>query len=344
MTKRLGPGGLSLLVDHPNQIHSVYRLKDESGIAPQIYLKVDMGYGRAGVLPQSQVASQLISDILSAEEVGAAVFCGLYSHGGNSYYGNDIASTVDVLRQEFEALLVTAEEVKSSSPSKKLILSVGATPTTTSVRNLLLQESAMTTDEKTATHALRATIAAIKTIDCEVELHAGVYPVLDIQQLATRALPTAGPHQMLSWSDLGLTILAEVVSIYPGRGKDGRPEVLIAAGSLALGREPCKAYSGWGIVSPWKIEKARMPDFGPDMHDEWQVGRISQEHGILTWHGTWKGNEEDVSPPTIGQKLRVWPNHACIAGAGFDWYLVIDSETNANESKIIDVWPRWRGW
>jgi D-serine ammonia-lyase len=335
VSKQLGLGGLSLLVDHPDQLPSVYKIQELSGNLPQIYIKIDMGYGRAGVPLQSQVASQLISDVLQAEEVGAAIFYGLYTHAGQSYYGKDRASAVDLLRQEFEALLVTAEQVKSATPREKLVLSVGATPTSTSIRNLLVKESALTTAEQTAISALKGTIRTIRSKDCEVELHAGVYPVLDVQQLATHALST----KMLSWSDLALTIVVEVTSIYPGRGKGGRSEALIAAGSLALGREPCKAYSGWGIVSPWNIPNTQNPIAGPEDHEGWQVGRISQEHGILTWSGN-----VEPSPLAIGQKIRIFPNHAYISGAGFDYYLVFDSQMVGSEDKIIDVWPRWRGW
>jgi D-serine ammonia-lyase len=335
VSRQLGPGGLSLLIDHPDQLSSIYRIKEQSGNLPQIYIKIDMGYGRAGVLPQSQVASQLISDVLHAEEVGAAEFCGLYTHAGQSYYGNDSASAVDLLRQEFEALLVTAELVRSAAPREKLVLSVGATPTTTSIRNLLVQESALTTDEQTAIAALKGTIQEIKSRDFEVELHAGVYPVLDVQQLATHALSSP----MLSWVDLALTIMVEVASIYPGRAKGGRSEALIAAGSLALGREPCKAYSGWGVVSPWNIPNTQYSKARPEDHEGWGVGRISQEHGILMWSG-----DGEPSSLTVGQKVRIFPNHACVAGACFDWYLVFDSELAGNENKIIDVWLRWRGW
>jgi D-serine deaminase-like pyridoxal phosphate-dependent protein len=335
VSKQLGPAGLSLLVDHPDQLPSVYKIKELSGNLPQLYIKIDMGYSRAGVPPQSQAASQLISDVLQAEEIGAAVFHGLYTHAGQSYYGNDRASAVNLLRQELEALLVTAELVKSSTPREKLILSIGATPTTTSIRNLLVQESTLTTDEQMAIAALKGTIHEIKSKDYEVELHAGVYPILDVQQLATHALSSP----MLGWSDLALTIMAEVAGVYPGRGEGGRSEALIAAGSLALGHEPCKAYPGWGIVSPWNITDAQFPKAGPEDHEGWQVGRISQEHGILTWNG-----DRVPLPLVIGQKVRIFPNHACVAGACFDWYLVFDSDKSGSENRIVDVWPRWRGW
>jgi D-serine ammonia-lyase len=82
-----------------------------------------------------------------------------------------------------------------------------------------------------------------------------------------------------------------------------------------------------------------MPSTGPESHVGWHVGRISQEHGILVWSG--ESHPEELS---VGQKVRVWPNHACVAGAGFGWYLIVDETRVGREDEIIDVWPRWRGW
>ena len=28
----------------------------------------------------------------------------------------------------------------------------------------------------------------------------------------------------------------------------------------------------------------------------------------------------------VGEKVMIWPNHACIAGLGFGWYFVVDGE------------------
>jgi D-serine deaminase-like pyridoxal phosphate-dependent protein len=78
-----------------------------------------------------------------------------------------------------------------------------------------------------------------------------------------------------------------------------------------------------------------MPVTGPEEHVGWTVGRVTQEHGILAWNGK-AGEEERLE---VGQKVRIWPNHACIAGVGFGWYLVVDGG-----DEIVDVWPRWRGW
>lgn len=161
---------------------------------------------------------------------------------------------------------------------RPLILSVGATPTATSIQNII-GASAHSSSSHQKTLDLKSCIERIKK-KYEIEVHAGVYPILDLQQLATRASPSASvgsaptvdaspsaSSQSVSTADLGLTILAEVVSLYSERGSS---EALVAAGSLALGREPCKSYSGWGVVSPW----SRSSGIGGSPSG-WIVGRIS---------------------------------------------------------------------
>ncbi|EPE24722.1 PLP-binding barrel [Glarea lozoyensis ATCC 20868] len=336
LNKSLGQNGLSLMVDHPTQLESVIAIHKATSIAPSIFLKIDMGGRRAGVVPETEACSQLITSILSLEKAGQAIFLGLYSHAGHSYSSNSQDSALDYLRLEFESLLTTLSTVHAQSPSKQLILSVGATPTTTSIRNLLLPN----TPETPAITALKKTISQIQSQNALIEIHAGVYPLLDCQQLATNALPTTGPNAQLTFNDIAFTIIAEVASLYPSRGTDGTAEALLGAGSLALGREPCKAYSGWGILTPWNRVGVSMPSVPLEEYKGWKVGRISQEHGILTWDGE-KGEEE---PLEVGMKVRVWPNHACIAGRGFDWYFVVDGGREGREDEIVDVWPRWRGW
>lgn len=167
-----------------------------------------------------------------------------------------------------------------------------------------------------------------------------------MQQLAAHASEPA----VMTADDIAISVVAEVASVYPGRGRSSTTEALINAGTLALGREPVadkgatpgRDYAGWGFLMPWGSLSANPlpgPNF-PRVHDGWQVGRISQEHGILTW----QGKPEEEVPLEYGQRVRVWPNHSCIAGAGFEWYLVVDGRRDGREDEVVDVWPRWRGW
>ena len=306
-----------------------------SNVELGVFIKIDTGYERAGVKTSSQAFPSLVETIVSkTRESGSKCFLkGFYSHFGHSYAGSSEDDAANGLIEE----LVGLEEAIKAVPTNfdgKLVLSVGATPTATAAQNMLSSSSPRVREFQTVLARLQKNNI--------VELHAGVYPVLDCQQVATHARPptsstgATSAFQPLSKSNIGIRMLLEVTSVYNERSK---PEALVSAGSLAMGREPCKSYSGWGIVTP-----ALGNSSAKHIYDEregktgWIVGRISQEHGILTW----EGDRDECNELTIGDKVMVWPNHACVAGAGFGWYLIVDSEEGGET--VVDVWVRWRGW
>ncbi|KFY70785.1 hypothetical protein V499_08951, partial [Pseudogymnoascus sp. VKM F-103] len=203
-----------------------------------------MGYQRSGILAASELFKELIAALLPLIEGGKCKIVGLYSHAGHSYAGSDPATAISLLNDELRALLDASNALRALAPADQLTFSVGATPTTTAVYNLLHPSASASASETTALATLQGTIEAVKQADAAIELHAGVYPVLDMQQLATSARPLS----QLSTDDIALTILAEVASIYPHR-RTG--EALITAGSIALGKDLCKSYDGSGVVSTW---------------------------------------------------------------------------------------------
>lgn len=187
----------------------------------------------------------------------------------------------------------------------------------------------------------------------EVELHAGVYPLLDLQQVATCARPrkptdikdnddkhtdTAkekdeNTYPPLSKDAIAIKLLVEISSVYTSRSQ---PQALISCGTLALGREPCKSYPGWGIVSNDLANSGAELVYDEDgARTGWIVGSVSQEHGLLKWEGDGRG----CNRLEVGDKVLVWPNHACVAAAGFGWYFIVNGD-----DKVVDVWSRWRGW
>ena len=339
--KKLGPGSISVMIDHPGQLSSLRTFKNIAGFGVSIYVKVDTGYHRAGLSVDSTMLKNLLQDIFQkVEPVGIGELCGFYSHAGHSYGGDSQMAAMELLEHEIKGLEHAGELANDIAKQfgdvrgeRKYILSVGATPTATSVENLL-DDSYGTRPWKTQEQMsrLKTSITNAK-VKYAVEIHAGVYPILDMQQLATKASPSAIGMQDATFSDVALSILAEVASVYPHRTV---PEALIAAGSLALGREPCKSYDGWGVVSAWNSSSGTHAE-----RSAWEVGRISQEHGILKRSSPSSGHDD----LQMGQKVRIWPNHACVAGAGFGWYLVVDSSLPpCRHNEIIDVWVRWRGW
>jgi D-serine deaminase-like pyridoxal phosphate-dependent protein len=327
LAQSLPPRTVGILLDNPATLTALCKAGAEKHL--NIFIKIDTGYHRAGITTSSQLFQPLVEKVVS--EAGDAL-AGFYSHFGHSYAGSSGDDAAKGLLEELIGLQEAALAVPATF-KRKLILSVGATPTATVAQSIASGKGAKGTEVKQVLARLNDRY--------QVELHAGVYPLLDLQQVATHARPETGDpepgFQPLSKENIGFKVLVEVTSVYDERGK---PEALISAGSLALGREPCKSYPGWGIVT------GELGNSGAQkVYDErgertgWIVGRISQEHGVLTWEGP----REQCNPLKVGDKLFIWPNHACIAGAHFPYYLVTDSDRE--EDKVYDIWARWaRGW
>jgi D-serine deaminase-like pyridoxal phosphate-dependent protein len=108
-----------------------------------------------------------------------------------------------------------------------------------------------------------------------------------------------------AWDDCALTVLATVISdAVPG-------QVVIDAGTKALGREPIRVSEGGGYGA--------LLD-----HPEVSVVRMSEEHGILDI-------SDSLWRPTVGEQVRIVPNHACIVTHLFDAMLGVRGE-------IVETW------
>jgi D-serine deaminase-like pyridoxal phosphate-dependent protein len=297
-----------------------------------LFIKIAAPVSRAGLLPKSASIKPLVQAIASTPKVQLV---GAYAHMGESYGSSSPEEALEFLMNEVKDAREGADQIMqslSNTPTGKLTISLGATPTATAVQNALV--------ESDWNQKFRSYIEEVKDT-YDVEIHAGVYPVLDMQQLATRARPTSVDGKpLLSTENIGIRILVEVASTYDEREK---PEALIAAGSIVLGREPCKSYSGWGVVTSWTSGSAHVDAssvYDPEgAKTGWVVGRISQEHGNLTWEGSTDG----MRKLAIGEKVMIWPNHACMAGPNFGYYVVVDGKSSEPD-KVVDVWSRWRGW
>lgn len=328
----LGEGSVGLFVDNPEHIEHLSGLDNETwpGLIPVMVKIAAETPFRAGLSPESQTLDSIAQTISSSSKIQLQ---GAYAHMGHSYSSGSPAEALQFLIQEVKAVQAGAERLTQALPTngRKLIVSLGATPTITSAQNTL--------EDTEWNQKFKGYLDQVKQ-DYEVEFHAGVYPVLDMQQLATRARPAeADEKPLLAPENLGLRIMVEVASTYKERE---RPEALIGAGSIVLAREPCKSYPGWGVMTPW-TQDGRAEDgsyYDPEgSKTGWIVGRISQEHGNLTWEGALDG----VRKLAVGEKVMIWPNHACMAGPNFGWYLVIDSDTS-DPNVVRDIWVRWRGW
>ncbi|PGG96388.1 hypothetical protein GX51_07842 [Blastomyces parvus] len=338
--KALGKSSISVLVDSPDIIPFLSRYRELTSHAVGVLVKLDTGNNRAGIAPDSQQFKDLLAALHAAEHDGnnaGIVLRGFYSHLGHSYSSDSTNEAMDYLAQEIERCTIGAAYAATVGKyaGRRFLITVGATPTTTAAQNLTSPDTLDPTTKRVRELVDRSKAAY------DIELHAGAYVTLDMQQLAAHARPTASN---LSFDDIAITVLAEVGSLYPHRAQ---PEALAACGSLCLGREACRSYPGWGVVTPWLEdgEGTRTAETGwydPEGERKgWIMDRISQEHGILGWHGA----RDNVRPLKVGEKIRIWPNHCCICIAGFSYVLVVDSSLEgAEKDRVQDVWFSWRGW
>jgi len=347
LARKLKPLTINVLIDHPDQLEHFRQafIKEPQNPRIGVFIKIDTGYHRSGIGPDSPGVKEIVDKIVQDNCVELS---GFYSHLGHSYGGNSADEAIRGLIHEIKTAKHAADRACGGlAMQKRVTISVGATPTTTAAQNIIMASEPVADEARQVIEEVGA--------KCHLELHAGVYPLLDLQQLATHARPSEVPSNLsadsaiapLSVENIGLRMLVEVTSIYSERSTS---EALIAAGTLALGREPCKSYPGWGIVTPWEDSAMQFgqepldplkisPVYDEKRQTGWTVGRISQEHGILVWQGE-QHNKRELR---VGQKILLWPNHACVAGAGFGWYLIVDSDEEDSD-RIVDVWVRCRGW
>lgn len=261
-----------------------------------VYIKINMGTNRAGLVNSTEALHKTIAKALSPEIHENVEIFGFYCHAGHSYSSTSENTAKDFLLQEITHAHRAAKEALKLDPGLKLHISVGATPTAHASECLTLSEL-----EQKLGEPLCATL----------ELHAGNYPFCDLQQVATNCI---------GYKDVAIKLYADVVSSYPDRG-DKRPgEQLINAGAIALAREFGPMPGHGRIVEPAGYEN-------------WVVGRLSQEHGILV-----PEKDEPTELIPIGTRVGVVPQHSCITAAAHPWYYVVEG------SEVVDVWVPWRGW
>jgi len=327
----LGEGSISVLLDNPAALEHLHNAFRGSNQMIGAYIKTDAGYGRAGIEPNSSQFTDLLSafETYQARDVHAVRLEGFYCHMGSSYSSRSESDALDWLIQEIEGCERAGEIARERFSTGRLTIAVGATPTAMAAHNLLSGETSTPSFKRA-----KDSISRVKQ-NFEIEIHAGAYCVLDMQQMATKS--RGHPN----YEDIALTLVAEVASVYPHRKV---PEVLIACGVLCLGRESCPNYSGMGVVTPWdcKDSQKKWPFYDPEgSRTGWIVNRVAQEHGLLRW----EGDSKEMRELAIGDRVRLWPNHCCIAAAGFSYLLVVDSSKKGEDAdRIIDVWVRCRGW
>lgn len=327
LAAEIGEDSISVMIDHPDQVQYLKDFSAKTNFPVCVFVKVDTGYHRAGLPPISLNKNGLLEKLAEAEEAGHAKLLGLYSHSSLSYGATNAEEAMNYLIGEIQGCKVALNRWLPLLPKDRdLIISVGATPQAMSSHNLV--QGASSPEAEQLRDLLRQPCAEQSEAKVKIELHAGNYPVLDMQQVSTHARNGAGGLE----EEIAFSVVAEVCSVY-NDGEREKPEALVAAGTLALGREPCASYPGWGVLSNW-----RQSGDAESGASRLIVERISQEHSIISW----AQDAQNSIPLRVGQFVKIYPNHSCVTGAFYGFYFVIDSALD-DASRVVDIWVRGRG-
>jgi D-serine deaminase-like pyridoxal phosphate-dependent protein len=138
------------------------------------------------------------------------------------------------------------------------------------------------------------------------EARPGNYALFDFTQVA---LGSCGPDECAA------TVLSTVVSARPGRGTS-----VVDAGALALSADTGPAHLGrrsFGEI---------YEDYGRGtLRQNARLVSLSQEHGVVSRSLPW------------GSRVRILPNHSCLAVPCFDAFFVVRGED------VLDRWTIHRG-
>jgi D-serine deaminase-like pyridoxal phosphate-dependent protein len=269
-------GALHLVVDSEEAVAALAA----EGFPFSVFLKVDCGYGRAGVDAASPRAADLARRLAGHPRLR---FAGLLSHSGDAY----AAATPDDARRAAEDERRAMAELALRLRDEGLavpVVSTGSTPAMAMVEDLA-------------------------GVD---EVRPGNYCFFDGTQAALGSCTPA---------DCALTVLTSVVSCQPGAD-----HAVVDAGALALSKDEGPRHLGdawrWGMGAVFRhldAYRAGRPD--PELH----LTSLSQEHGRTS------------RPLPLGTRLRVLPNHSCLAVPLHAAYWVVRGDA------VVGRWEIFQG-
>ena len=130
----LGKGvRLSIIVDDLSVASEWSRRMQGAGLKLEVLVKVDVGFHRCGIDPES---SQAAATIAAVADLAGLSFRGLLSHAGHAYHAGSVQELGDIAQKEISVLRRLAQEAREKSVEVAEI-SVGSTPT---ARFITLQE------------------------------------------------------------------------------------------------------------------------------------------------------------------------------------------------------------
>ncbi len=267
---------LKVLVDNPITVDLLDKFSRAVDAEFIVMLKVDCGYHRSGVNPDTPSALRLAHKISKAPHLQ---FKGILTHAGHSYSASSVNEIIRIVTQEQEVMVQFAKTLKIEDMDlAPEVVSIGSTPT------IRLAETFM---------------------DGITEIRPGNYVFFDYTQIALGSCEVR---------DCAFTVQTSVVGSYPYG-------LMIDAGATALSKDQGPNHidddCGYGQVISNYSENL--------INSEFKITSLSQEHGKII-----SKRKHDLKP---GDKLRIIPNHSCLAANLYDHYFVVENDS------VVDKWP-----
>ncbi len=260
---------------------------DDAGVARQwsqamtrgkhklaVLVKVDVGFHRCGVDPESPHALELVKLV---SELPGLSFRGLLSHAGHSYGAVSAHELAEIADKEIGILRTLSARAREAGLDVAEI-SVGSTPT---ARFIGIQKGA-------------------------TEMRPGNYVFYDRTQVGLGATQATG---------CAMSVIATVVS------RPVASRVIFDAGSKTLTSDAARGFgsaAGHGLVYPDLESDTPQPSI--------TIERLSEEHAVAR-----------VLPNCTlkpGDRVRIFPNHACVVTNLADELVLADGLTVADRIKV----------
>ena len=156
---------LGVVVDSEEAIEAVSAL----GVPLRVWLKIDCGYHRVGLDPESADVLNLATRVTEADTLE---FAGLLSHSGNTYSARSKDHVQQIAEDEGRTMSALSERLKGQG-IETADVSVGSTPSATRATDL-----AGATEMRPGNYALfdytQASLGSCETVDCAVSVMATV--------------------------------------------------------------------------------------------------------------------------------------------------------------------------
>lgn len=123
---------LAVLTDDDEVPASLAAVARASGVTIDVFLKVDCGYGRAGVDPEGPALIELARRI---GDQSSLRFAGILTHAGHSYQARGRAAIGDYARAERAVMVAAAARLANAGIAVPTV-SIGSTPTASHVDDL----------------------------------------------------------------------------------------------------------------------------------------------------------------------------------------------------------------